>query len=1172
MRLHSIKLAGFKSFVDPTTVHFPANLSAVVGPNGCGKSNIIDAVRWVMGESSAKQLRGESLDDVIFNGSVARKPVGQAAIELNFDNSDGTLTGQYASYTEISIRREITRDGQSTYFLNSTRCRRRDIIDIFLGTGLGPRSYAIIEQGMISRLIEAKPEELRSYLEEAAGISKYKERKHETELRIKHTQENLARLNDVREELEKQLDHLQRQANAAERYKVLKQEERVLKAQILALRYRALQQQFQQQAADIEKYQQQLAEKLAQQQELESQLEQQRELQNVTNAQSSESQAQYYRISNEVTQLEQTIQHQTERCAQWRNEQQELVRNTSLLQQQLDDIEQAQIQLSSEVATIDPEVIAAQQKSAESQTALLQAEQALHTWQMDWEKFNHESAETEQRVHVEQTRIQHLTQHLQIVEQRIARLQQEHQQQSQLLNVEPESDLERQSQTLQIARTECEQSLQKITHEIASQRENNQRLLAELDNAKNQSQTLHGQLASLEALQQAALGQNEELVVDWLQQQRLADKQRLAQTLQVETGWEQAIETVLERYLQAVCVEDLTELEQGLAQLPQGNLTFVAKVTEQASASLDKPEYTSLLSKVQAAWSLAPLLAGIYVTETLAEALSLSTRLSAHESIITRDGVWLGKNWLLVAHKADEKTGVLKRERERHELTNALATMAEQIQQRQAALAAGEERVRELERQREVKQQEAAELIAQHADLRAQQQVLKARYEQAGERVRQINVELEDCAEQLAADQKALLLARESLEQAQQDLAAQSTKREELVQVKTQYQSEQDAARQQANADKEAAHQLALRLQAAKLQLETGVQNRARLQQQLQQINERQEFLQQTIAESDAPLAQLREQVETLIEQRAVADEQLKNIQQQVEALEQTLRQLEKQRHEIDQHVVAERNNLEQAKLAGQALEVRSTALQEQVQESGAELETILNELPADAHDNISEDQLNSITRKIDRLGPINLAAIDEFTTLQERKTYLDTQYTDLTEALATLEDAISKMDKETRTRFKDTFDLVNNNFQTLFPRLFGGGRASLEMGGDDDLLLADVTVMAQPPGKRNSTIHLLSGGEKALTAIALVFSLFQLNPAPFCILDEVDAPLDDANVVRFCNLVREMSEKVQFIFISHNKLAIEMGQHLAGVTMQEAGVSRLVAVDMEEAIALATA
>lgn len=1173
MRLKHIKLAGFKSFVDPTTVPFPGNLAAIVGPNGCGKSNIIDAVRWVMGESSAKQLRGESLDDVIFNGSSARKPVGQAAIELTFDNSAGKLQGQYAAYGEIAVRRELTRDGQSTYFLNGTRCRRRDITDLFLGTGLGPRSYAIVEQGMISRVIDAKPDELRAYIEEASGVSKYKERRHETELRIKHTEENLARLNDIREELGKQLDHLQRQANAAERYNVLKQQERLLKAQIQALRYRAMNEQLTEQTHLMENHQSQLETATNTYQQLETELEKQRELHTTATSQTNDVQANYYQIGNDISRLTQSLQHQQEKQTQWQTEQRELAQTEQTIQQQCQEMEQYLANLTNEIASLKPQALAAQQTAEQSNQTLTDVEQALHKWQQQWEEFNHTTASIEQNIHVEQARIQQSEQHIQTVKQRLNRLEQEHKQHALEFDSLPADDLAQKQQDLQNQQATTEQSLQTVLRNITEQREQIKQLITTLDQRKQHLQALHGQQGSLEALQQAALGQNETNVVNWLTERQLVEKQRLAQLLRVEAGWEQAVETVLEKYLQAVCVDNLTTLD--LNALPQGNLSLITtkNSSHSSNTSLTNSNTLSpLADKVTAPFALDALLAGIYTAENLSSALSIANSLAPHESIITRDGVWLGNGWLTTVHKADAKQGILRRERELNELKKSINEVSDNIQQQQNHLQTTQSQLHQLENERESIQRHHAELIAAQAELRAQQQVRAARLTQAQQRAQQIESEIHDCKQQIAQDEQSLHHAQQTKLAAQEQLQARNTERDNLLQAKTEQQTTLDNARHQAQTNRETAHQLALRVQAVEMQLTSTQQNQTRLREQLQQMQERKIALENLIAQNNEPLTEINQQLHTLNAEQTTIENKLNSLKQEAEKLQQRIQQLEKQRHQTEQTVGSARDELDRIRFTAQELQVRAKTLQEQIVESGFELATLLNELPADAMDAPWEEQLLQVVRKIERLGPINLAAIDEHQTCLERKNYLDAQNADLTEALTILQNAIQKIDQETRARFKETFDQANTNFQGLFPRLFGGGRASLELTEDGDLLTAGIALMAQPPGKRNSTIHLLSGGEKALTATALIFSLFQLNPAPFCMLDEVDAPLDDANVVRFCNLVKEMSNQVQFIFISHNKLAIEMASQLAGVTMHEAGVSRLVAVDVDEAIALATA
>lgn len=1170
MRLKSIKLSGFKSFVDPTTILLPTNLTAIVGPNGCGKSNVIDAVRWVMGESSAKQLRGQSLDDVIFNGSSARKPLGHASIELNFDNSSGRMQGPYASYSEIMVRREISRDGQSNYYLNNTRCRRRDITDLFLGTGLGPRSYAIIEQGMISRLIEAKPEDLRAYVEETAGISKYKERRHETELRISHTQENLARLNDIREELGKQIDHLQRQANAAEKYKTLKQEERLLRVEIYALRWRSMNDEFSDQSQKIQEYEAKLAIVTDEQQQLAEQLEQLQQTQKSKTTHCNELQEQFYQCAAEITRIEQSIQNVQERSAQWQEEQIEISKNAERITLQITAIDQNRQDLLRDIDSLEPQCQQTKSVAQQSEDSLAQAEIISHEWQMKWDDYIQKTAQLMQRLEVEQTRIQHVQQQIEAYQQRSERLKNEQQQRDLELTGVNTDEFSEQITILQKQHAAAEENLQAVADSINEQRQQNQHLTQELDLVKNQAQQLQGQKSSLDTLQRVALGQHEEETMHWLKQNSLAELPRLAQLIEVEAGWEQAAESVLARYLQAVCIDDLNNAAMNLQQLPQANFSLMARTSNTTTLTAAK-NIPTLLSKIKSQMALSNILSGIYVAESLVEALSLANTLNENESVVTRDGIWLGHNWLSVMHKTDAAGGILQRERELTQLKQKISEISQQAEQYREALSEGLDRLHELEAQRDAASRDVAKLVTLQAEANAKHKVQQAHFSQVSQRIQQITAELGDCLTHLEADQLTLATAQDVQQELQMTLAQRENERESFQQEKNAHQQALESARKQAQHDREIAHQLELRLQSARIQLDSQLQNQNQLQQQLADLTHRQEHLAQLLLESNAPIPELASKLEVLNADKSDLDEQLRNARQQLQEIELQVQEIAKQRQFLEQQTFTVRNELEEARLAGQTCVVKSKNIEEQVAELGSSLETALNEISAEADEKAWEEKLNQVTRRIERLGPINLAAIDEFTTHSERKAYLDAQNEDLTQALDSLEQAIGKIDKETRARFKETFDQINANFQKLFPSLFGGGHASMQLN-EEDLLSAGITVMAQPPGKRNSTIHLLSGGEKALTAISLVFAMFQLNPAPFCILDEVDAPLDDANVGRFCNLVKQMSNDVQFIFISHNKLAIEMAEQLAGVTMQEAGVSRLVAVDINEAIAMATA
>jgi chromosome segregation protein len=1166
MRLSKIKLAGFKSFVDPTTISLPTNLTGIVGPNGCGKSNTIDAVRWVMGESSAKNLRGDSMTDVIFNGSNSRKPVGQASIELIFDNSDGTLGGQYAQYGEISIKRTVTRDGQSLYHLNGTRCRRRDITDIFLGTGLGPRSYAIIEQGTISRIIEARPEDLRIFLEEAAGISKYKERRRETETRIRHTRDNLDRLNDLREELEKQLNHLQRQASTAERYKQLKQEERVLKGQLQALRWRSLDGDAHKQEHQIHEQETALEAQIARQRSAEAGIEAKREAHIEASDQFNRVQSEYYGIGADIARLEQTIQHARERYTQQRQDLEQLERAWNEAQVHQESDHRKIEDLQGKLLELEPQHAQAQEAEALSAAALAEAEQAMQEWQSNWESFNQDANEPSQTAQVERARIQHLEQQVGQLQQRLGRIEEEQGNLS-VGNLDGELEMLRE----QLAESELhsagfQERLGGCIEQINRQREQSHQESQELDQLRTRLQSQRGRHASLEALQQAALGKRQGAVTEWLTRQGLAEARRLAQGVTVADGWERAVECVLGDHLEAVCVDGMDPILGTLGSLEHGSLTLFDTRTTAAPAGNGGE---TLLSRVSAEWPLDALLGSVYVAEDLSAALAQRSRLAAHESVITRDGVWLGSGWLRVARDADERAGVLQREQELKELTESIAALEEQVEALQQSQEAGRQRLRELEEERERVQADLNEANRRHAEQKSQLSAKQARQEQIASRRERLQGEAGELQEQIGQAETQMLTSRRELHTALERMEELAQQREELAARRDVLRDTLESSRERARSDRERAHELTVRIQTMRTELDSTQQGLERMNQQLGQLAERREELKMALAEGDSPITLKAEELEALLEKRMAVENRLTEARRTVGDIDHAIRELETERHSAEQQAQNVRSNLERMRMGWQEMSVRRQTLQEQVAEAGFEIEALLAELPEQADINGWEQELESIGQRIQRLGPINLAAIEEYEQQSERKKYLDAQNADLTESLETLENAIRKIDRETRTRFKETFDKVNKGLQEKFPLLFGGGHAYLELTGDD-LLDTGVTVMARPPGKRNSTIHLLSGGEKALTAVALVFSIFELNPSPFCMLDEVDAPLDEANVGRFCKLVKEMSGQVQFIFITHNKATMELATTLTGVTMHEPGVSRIVAVDVDEAVELA--
>ena len=1170
MRLKCIKLAGFKTFVDPTTINFPSSLCAVVGPNGCGKSNVIDAVRWVMGESSAKNLRGEQMTDVIFNGSSSRKPVGQASVELVFDNHDKKLRGEYVNFAEVSIKRKVDRDAQSTYSLNGIRCRRKDITDIFLGTGLGARSYSIIEQGMVSRLIESKPEELRIFIEEAAGISKYKERRKETENRIRRTRDNLERLTDIRDELERQLQHLKRQSVAAEKYGEFKQQERQTTANLNALRWRSLDDELRSNQESINSLEINIEATTAEQRKLDARVEKHlSDNSDLTDA-LGEVQEHFYSLGNDIALIEQSIEHHIERIDQLRLDLSETEEGWSQTKEELDVDLKKITQLDAELRLISPELEAATNSEAESTKLLENAEQKLQQWQQEWDAFNQRAEEPRQSAEVEQSRIQQLEK---IVDRGLERKQNlEQEQQAIAASPEDESITET---TRQINKLETDiGSGQARNTKLGLQLENRRQALAtnstDLDAVRSELQTARGKLASLEALQQAALGQDQQEINRWLRQKGMDNQLRLGESLKIAAGWEMAVETVLGDSLQSICVEGLGNLGSLLAELPQGKLGLidVLTVAPGSEAANANAELTLLATKVSCDWDLGDLLADIYVADNLADALASRDQLTAGESIITANGVWLGTSWIQIYTENKQNSVV-----ERRSLISEISINIKYLNNKSNKLIEQQERLKSAlskdESAREATQTEISKNSRELSDLKSLISASMAKVEEANLRAQRLQRELEELARQLTLEEENTAEARARLQQALDDMERDIGDRERLEANRDETREALEKCRANAATDKDLVHELALKQQSTQSQLQSTRETMDRMASQMQRSKERMESLHTQLAESDEPVQTMRKDLESLLQKRLTVEKELTAAKAKVDDNEHSIRSLEQQRNQKLEQLNTVRESLMQMRLKNEGASVKREGILEQLQAAKFDLEVVLAELPDGMEQQECEQKLEKLGNRIQRLGPINLAAIDEYKQGSERKVYLDKQNEDLEKALNTLQNAIRKIDKETRARFKETFDKINSGLQKLFPKVFGGGHAYLDMTGDD-LLDTGVAIMARPPGKRNSTIHLLSGGEKAMTAIALVFSIFQLNPSPFCILDEVDAPLDDANVERYAKLVREMAANVQFIFITHNKLTMEMANQLLGVTMHEPGVSRVVAVDIDAAAELA--
>ncbi|MEM6572814.1 MAG: chromosome segregation protein SMC [Pseudomonadota bacterium] len=1157
MRLKTIKLSGFKSFVDPTTFHLPSHLIGVVGPNGCGKSNIIDAVRWVMGESSPRLLRGDSMSDVIFNGSNSRKPVGQATVELLFDNSEGKLTGEYASFGEISIRRTVSRDGQSQYFLNGTRCRRRDITDLFLGTGLGPRSYSIIEQGMISQLVEARPEELRVYLEEAAGISKYKERRRETENRIRHTRENLERLDDLRGEVEQQLRRLDRQAKQAEKYKELKAEQRQGDAQLLALNCANAADVLEQAGAALGSGETELEAKIAKLRSLEADLEGERQTQSKAFEAVNAVQGEMYETGSTIARLEQSIAHRRELTAQQSKEQQDLKDNLQSLREHLDLDRVHGEQMTQEIGELEPALEAARTTENEAMDAAQSAEQALAQWQSQWDEHSQSSSDRSRQADVERTKIGHLDQQLVDAGRRLEKLAEEKRAVATEDLKRELSELTGQRDSLAGEAQALEETLEGLRTEMATRQDELRDIDDELASSRDRSQQARGRHSSLLALQQST--QDTSAGLQWLEAQGLGDAPRLASEIRVDPTFEHAAEKVLGPFLEAALVDELGTLGSALRAFDGGSLTLLQRSDGQSGAAGTLAEH---MTGPAAAIELA---SHIFVAGDLAEALARRDSLEPGQSLITPAGQWVGKAWLRVSADQDDSGGVIAREREIAELAEQLEKLDREIETLAQRKVSVGEALNDLQIRRDETARELSMKNRQTAEAAGRADGIAARLKHLDERSERIASESAELASRIANDESAVQEARTRLEGSVEAMAELEGRRSELAERRTAAAASFEQARNNANKARLAAHELALKLESKRAALNSTQQSLTRSEQQIEALKARSEELTSLLESSDQPIAadekalqsalERRKEIEArLVEKRKTADEHASRIQE-----------LDHGRRDAVTAEGQARDRLQQLKLEQEGHRVRLEGLTGQLKSGGFELEPLLESLPENADPIAMASDLEKLANRITRLEPVNLAAIDEFEEQSERKRYLDEQNEDLNRALETLEAAIKTIDKKTRTRFKETYDQVNDGFKDLFPQLFGGGHGYLELAGDD-LLTSGVAIMARPPGKRVSNIHLLSGGEKALTAVALVFAIFRLNPAPFCMLDEVDAPLDDANVGRFSDMVKHMSEQVQFLMVTHNKVTMEAAHQLLGVTMAEAGVSRLVSVDIAEA------
>ena len=1168
MRLTSIKLSGFKSFVDPTNFQVPGQLVGVVGPNGCGKSNIIDAVRWVLGESKASELRGESMQDVIFNGTTHRKPAGRSSVELVFNNDDGKAGGQWGQYAEIAVKRTLTRDGTSTYYINNQSVRRRDIHDIFLGTGLGPRAYAIIGQGMIARIIEARPEELRIFLEEAAGVSKYKERRRETENRLNDTRENLTRVDDILRELNANLEKLQAQAAVAQKFHSLQGDQEEKQKLLWLLRKNEAKAEQEKFFRDTERAQIDLEEQTAKLRHVEAGLENMRQAHFTAGDRMHQAQGALYQTNAEIGSLEAQIKFVIESRSRLQAQLNSLTAQRDQWQrqgtQQQDELAEAEMFLEEHAVRVE-----------QAQHAVQELNQSLPLLEQQWREAQLKTTESRSRIMQSQQQIELESAHQRNASNILANLAVRRERLSQEkngLNLPDTAHLT----NLQLQLEEKQQQQEEAAMQLEEAQEQFPQLEQARRSAQEQFNTESAALAQLEA-RLAALKQLQEniqtqgKVQPWLQKHELADLPRLWQKLHIDQGWETALESVLRERTSALEISNLDWAKAFFNDAPPAKLALFSPAAAIA-AGAPAPETVAGLKPFIGLLHLndpglralmQDWLHGVYVADDVAGAFADRGKLPHGGAFVTRQGHLVNRAGVRFYASDSEQDGMLARQQEIDNIgkqQRAQQMLLEEVRSRsvrsEAQLTQATQNLQELRTRVNGFTQAVHALqidvmklseIQQRFDQRSTQIVADlAEIEAQESEQQQIKTESEARFEQLDMELAEL---QESHEDGQTDFLG---KEQQLNDARQRLREVERAAQETEYAEK--AHRA--KIDELKRSIATALEQAAQLFANMQQGHLELESLDDQAAQAG---------LQSLLDKRSDQERALADARHELDQLSQNLRQHEEARMQAERSLQPQRDRITELQLKEQAARLNLEQYAQALAETQADEAALAEKLTDDMRPSYLQGEVTRLTNAIAALGAVNLAALDELATASERKNFLDAQTADLNEAINTLQDAIQKIDKETRDLLQDTFDKVNQHFSELFPILFGGGQARLTMTGDE-ILDSGVQVMAQPPGKKNATIHLLSGGEKALTATALVFSMFQLNPAPFCLLDEVDAPLDDANTERFCNMVKRMSSHTQFLFISHNKIAMEMAQQLIGVTMQEQGVSRIVAVDMESA------
>ena len=1164
MRLTHLKLAGFKSFVDPTTIHLHGQRVGVVGPNGCGKSNVMESVRWVLGESSAREMRADAMDAVIFNGSANRKPISRASVELVFDNSLGGASGEWNQYAEISVKRVIERDKGSTYYINNTAVRRRDVADLFLGTGLGGRAYAIIGQNTISRIVEAKPEELRVFLEEAAGISKYKERRRETELRLRDTRENLARVEDISREMNKQIIKLEAQAVITQKFNALQQAYQLAEAQWWWLRKRDAVLAYEAASQAVEKTVNALEAQMASLRSNEVSLEQTRQQHQEASAQLHTAQAAFYEANAEISNLGLQVKQSEDARHRLLQQQQQLQGQQVRTAQQQQQIQEQLAEKTASFAAAEQRVVQHEASLQIMQQNLPEQSAHLQTVQQAAQQAQQAVQHCRQQMQLEQNNVNFIQRHLTEISQRLQQLKHELEQWA-LPDIQALGEYQQQLSEQQSALQQAEQQLVQLRTAEAEQQQALQQSRHLWQQAQRDLHQLEAEIQSLQKLQKSM--QQDQQLEPWLQKTGLQAVARLWQVVQIDSQWQGALEAFLGHKLNALLPENLPDI----SQLPHPQAAqAVLNTAEVSAAPIDQwqglPSLYSLLTlrQPQIAVALQHWLTGVYVLDDVQQLSEYQHKLPAGFSLLTRGGDVYQRYSVVFHGRQSQMQGVLERQQQLDTLQANLAHSQEKVvtaQQQMQLLEASLQTVRQQQQQthQHIKQlttgthdtqMQISHLQQAHDNALQRQAALQQEVVQAEMRQAEVTAEAAQIQAKIADYQSQMA----GLEQAARETQAQKQQMEQS------YFNLRDAVQQAEKTHQSQVFERTL--------LENAVND---LQQRLMQSTQESEHLQYRLAETEQALAisnmdTLKANLAQALTRQHDCEQALSKARNLLTEYDTALQTQERNRVQIEQQLHPLRDAVEQQRLKQQECRLQVEQCQQALAETGLDEVLIQQGLSMDSQTQLLAQTTQTLQQQIQQLGPVNMAAIEELAAENERKGYLDSQLQDLLTASETLEEAIQRIDRETRGKLRATFDEANRHFGELFHTLFNGGQAKLELLGDE-ILDTGVQVFAQPPGKKNTTIQLLSGGEKALTAMALVFALFRLNPAPFCLMDEVDAPLDDSNTERFCQLVRVMSEKTQFLFVSHNKITMEMSQQLIGVTMQESGVSRIVDVDIDEAI-----